>query len=96
MGIIGDVVIEWQKHASDRKTIVFGSTIRHCEEITRQFNESGIMAACFTSETTADERAGLLKETPSQIAPCVFWYPSRRWQRALTSRMLAACATAGR
>lgn len=62
MEIIGDVVIEWQKYASDRKTIVFGATIRHCEEITKQFNEAGIMAACFTSETTQQERTELLKE----------------------------------
>ena len=33
MEIIGDVVTEWQKFASDRKTIVFGATIRHCEEM---------------------------------------------------------------
>lgn len=62
MAIIGDVVTEWQKYASDRKTIVFGATIAHCEEMTRQFNDAGIMAACFTSETTAEERAVLLAE----------------------------------
>jgi DNA repair protein RadD len=62
MAIIGDVVSEWQKHASDRKTIVFGATIAHCEEMARQFNDAGIMAACFTSDTKEDERAALLKE----------------------------------
>jgi len=62
MAIIGDVVVEWQRHATNRKTIVFGATIAHCEEIARQFNEAGVMAACFTSETTTDERAGLLKD----------------------------------
>lgn len=62
MEIVGDVVTEWQKFASDRKTIVFGATIAHCEEIARQFNEAGIMAACFTSETTATERTELLTE----------------------------------
>lgn len=62
MDIIGDVVIEWQRHAQGRKTIVFGATIHHCEEMCRQFNESGIMAATFTSDTTASERSALLKE----------------------------------
>ena len=38
MEIIGDVVSEWKKFASDRKTIVFGATIAHCEEMARQFN----------------------------------------------------------
>jgi DNA repair protein RadD len=62
MTIIGDVLTEWQKHASDRKTIIFGATIKHCEEIVRQFNEAGVMAACFTSETKPEERAALLAE----------------------------------
>ena len=62
MDIIGDVVTEWQKFAENRKTIVFGATINHCEELCRQFNESGIMAATFTSDTTAEVRRVLLDE----------------------------------
>lgn len=62
MAIIGDVVVEWVKFASQRKTIVFGATIAHCEEICRRFNDIGVMAAVFTSETTPEERAVLLAE----------------------------------
>lgn len=62
MEIIGDVVTEWQKFAENRKTIVFGATIEHCQEMCRQFNESGIMAATFTSDTTESERKELLDE----------------------------------
>ena len=62
MEIVGDVVNEWIKYGQNRKTIVFGATIAHCEEITRQFNEAGVMAAVFCSETTATERASLLEE----------------------------------
>lgn len=62
MVIIGDVVSEWAKFASDRKTIVFGATIKHCEEIVRQFSEAGIMAAVFTSLTSDVERKSLLEE----------------------------------
>lgn len=62
MGIIGDVVSEWIKNGQGRKTIVFGATIVHCEEICRQFNEVGVMAAVFTSKTTQTEREFLLKE----------------------------------
>jgi DNA repair protein RadD len=62
MDIVGDVVVEWVKYAADRKTIVFGATIAHCEEICRQFNEAGIMAAVFTSKTDTIERAQLLAE----------------------------------
>lgn len=62
MQIIGDVVSEWKKFASDRKTIVFGATIKHCEEMARQFNDAGVMAACFTSDTDQGEREMLLAE----------------------------------
>lgn len=62
MEIIGDVVSEWHKHGQGRKTIVFGATIAHCQELCRQFVESGVLAATFTSETSATEREHLLKE----------------------------------
>ena len=62
MQIVGDVVDDWHKHGDNRKTIVFGATIKHCEELCRQFIDSGVMAAVFTSETTAKEREMLLKE----------------------------------
>ena len=62
MGIVGDVVKEWQLHASDRKTIVFGSSIVHSKALCAQFVEAGVMAAVFTSETTASEREMLVRE----------------------------------
>jgi len=62
MEIIGDVVKEWIKFGDNRKTIIFGSTIKHCEELCRQFIEQGVMAAVFTSETTPTERKLLLDE----------------------------------
>jgi DNA repair protein RadD len=62
MEIIGDVVKDWVKYGDNRKTIVFGATIKHCEELARQFIDAGVMAAVFTSETTPTERENLLKE----------------------------------
>lgn len=62
IGIVGDVVSEWIAHAEGRKTIVFGATIAHCEELCRQFNESGVMAAVFSSKTPDTERKSLLDE----------------------------------
>ncbi|MBK8799428.1 MAG: DEAD/DEAH box helicase family protein [Anaerolineales bacterium] len=62
MEIVGDVVAEWIKLGQNRKTIVFGSTIKHCEEICKQFSAVGVMAAMFTSETSAGERKALLAE----------------------------------
>lgn len=62
MGLIGDVVSEWIKHGEGRKTICFGATIAHCEEICRQFNATGVLAATFTAQTPDRERESLLKE----------------------------------
>ena len=62
MEIVGDVVSEWHQHAAGRKTIVFGATIAHCEEIARQFEASGIGAAVFSARTTASQRAAMLAE----------------------------------
>lgn len=62
MEIIGNVVHEWRKLAENRKTIVFGATIAHCEAMCAEFTSNGVMAACFTAETTDVERAALLKE----------------------------------
>lgn len=62
MDIIGDVVHEWIKHADDRKTIVFGSTIAHVEGMVREFNSAGVMAAAFTAETTDAERKEILND----------------------------------
>ena len=62
MAIVGDVVTEWLRFAENRKTIVFGATIKHCEELAQQFINQGVMAAVFTSETTPKERQLLLDE----------------------------------
>jgi len=62
MEIIGDVVSEWWQYASNRKTIIFGATIAHCEELAHRFNSDEQIAAVFTSNTTAAQRKVLLDE----------------------------------
>lgn len=59
--ILGDVVKEWKAYGENRKTIVFGANIAHCEDLCQQFISAGIMAAIFTSETTPVEREVILK-----------------------------------
>lgn len=66
MAIVGNVVAEWSQYAENRKTIVFGSTIAHCEELCRQYNEAGIPAAVFCADTTPEERKVLLEEFSKQ------------------------------
>jgi superfamily II DNA or RNA helicase len=60
--IIGDVVMEWHKHANGKKTIAFGADIAYCQELAKRFKENGVRAECFTSETHALEREMLLEE----------------------------------
>lgn len=62
MEIIGDVVSEWVKYASTRKTIVFGATIAHCQEMSDQFNSAGYRSEVFCATTTDEEREVILKE----------------------------------
>jgi superfamily II DNA or RNA helicase len=62
MAIVGDVVTEWIRFAENRKTIIFGATIKHCQELAQQFISQGIMAAVFTSETSDKDRKTLLDE----------------------------------
>jgi len=60
--IVGDVVTEWAKHGEGRKTIAFGADIAYCDELVRRFNEIGVNAACYTSDTPDDEREVLVRE----------------------------------
>lgn len=60
--IIGDVVSEWIKLASTRKTIVFGATIAHCEDMSEQFNAAGYQSRVFCATTTDEERINILAE----------------------------------
>jgi superfamily II DNA or RNA helicase len=60
--IIGDVVAEWQRYGEDRKTIAFGADIAYCTSLAQRFNQAGITAYTYTSETSDSEREYLLKE----------------------------------
>ena len=54
------VVEEWKKHAGDRKTVVFCSTVKHSEDLLAEFLKEGIKAGMVTGETPKDERAQTL------------------------------------
>jgi DNA repair protein RadD len=60
--IIGDVVKQWQKHASDRKTIGFGADQKHCLHMAEMFRENGIEATTVFDSTPTVERRRLWSE----------------------------------
>ena len=54
------VVREWRNVAGDRKTIVFCSTIRHAQDVCREFQEAGVKADCVFGDTP--NRAAILAD----------------------------------
>ena len=54
------VVREWKQVADDRKTIVFCSTIRHAQDVCREFQEAGVKADCVFGDTP--NRGGILAD----------------------------------
>lgn len=57
--IIGDVVKQWTKHASDRKTVGFGADQKHCIHMAERFRESGVVATTVFDSTPLSERRRL-------------------------------------
>jgi superfamily II DNA or RNA helicase len=57
--IIGDVVKQWKKHASDRKTVGFGADQKHCLHMAEMFREEGIEATTVFDSTPTLERRRL-------------------------------------
>lgn len=53
---VGDVVREWKKHASDRKTVFFGIDKKHARRVCDKFLEAGVKAECVVDDTSDEER----------------------------------------
>ena len=56
------VVDEWKAKASNRKTVVFCSTVAHAEDLCDEFVEQGIKAEVVTGETDKNVRANMLDD----------------------------------
>lgn len=59
--LVGDVVQNWVKHCSDRKTMVFASGIKHSLHIVEEFRKIGINAAHVDGATPTEERDGIVR-----------------------------------
>ena len=55
------VVDEWKRLAGDRKTVVFCSTVKHAEDLLKEFVSDGVIAKLVTGETLKEERTKSLK-----------------------------------
>lgn len=54
--LVGDIVAHWKRHASERKTAVFGVDQAHARHIQEEFNAAGIECAYVDAETSDAER----------------------------------------
>ncbi|WPY01761.1 DEAD/DEAH box helicase (plasmid) [Candidatus Trichorickettsia mobilis] len=66
-----EVVKHWQEKASNRKTVVFCSSIEHAKNITNAFNEAGIKAVLVTGECSLLQRKLTLEAVTSGKAQVI-------------------------
>lgn len=59
--IMGDVVGEWQRRASDRSTIAFCVDKQHAHELAAQFTAAGVATRVVLDDTDDDERAAIFQ-----------------------------------
>ena len=58
--VINEEVVErWREKAGDRKTIVFCSTIKHAEDVTKAFRDVGVKAELISGSTSPQDRNGI-------------------------------------
>jgi len=62
-----EVIRHWQEKASNRKTVVFCSTIEHARHVVEAFNAAEVKAALVTSECSTSEREKVLAGVTSGI-----------------------------
>ena len=58
--ITGDIITTWQKHAQDRPTIAFASSVQHSKNIVNEFEKAGISARHLDATTPAKEREQII------------------------------------
>ena len=59
--LVGDVVDNWLRLASDRHTIVFAVDIAHCEALHDRFRELGVRSASLHVKKTPEQRAEIVE-----------------------------------
>lgn len=60
--ITGDIIKTWSKHAQDRKTICFASSVAHSQNIVIEFQKAGISAKHLDANTPAKIRDQTLND----------------------------------
>lgn len=59
--MIGVAVDSWMEQAKDRRTVAFGVTVSHAQNLAEEFRRRGVAAEAIHGGTPQDERASLLE-----------------------------------
>ena len=62
MKVVGDCVVEYQRHGGGTKFIAAAVDVAHCEELNRQFSLAGIQTATYTYRDSDELRKELVHE----------------------------------
>lgn len=65
--LVGDIVEHWLKHAADRRTVVFATSIEHSVALAREFIEHGVSAEHVDAMTPHKEREGTFERFSNGI-----------------------------
>lgn len=60
--LLNHAVDQWKRLASGRRTLAFGVTVRHAEDLAAAFNAAGVPAATVTGETPREERQEIYRQ----------------------------------
>jgi len=63
--LIGDILINWERIAKDRKTVIFASGVKHSIHLAESFKAIGVKAAHIDGNTDGRERDRILKDFAS-------------------------------
>jgi superfamily II DNA or RNA helicase len=69
--LVGNLVTEWQRLASDRQTVIFATTVAHSQSIARRFIAAGIRAEHLDGGMNEQERDAILGRIRSGITQVV-------------------------
>lgn len=59
--LVGDIVSNWHRLASDRQTVVFASSVAHSRHLAEQFRATGVKAEHIDGETFKEERDDIIR-----------------------------------
>ncbi len=65
VGLVGDIVEHWQRHAGGVRTVAFAVSVQHSQHIAEQFRAAGIAAEHLDGATTTADRDAILARLQS-------------------------------